>query len=94
MTKVDLKDAYFKIPVHTSHRWMLCLLVRECHYQFSCLFFGLSCAPSVFTLTLKPMTTMLRELGVKAGGIHRRHSHHGGYKGASEGTYPRLGLPP
>ena len=65
MTKVDLKDAYFMIPIHTSHRRLLRLCVRDRHYQFTCLPFGLSCAPWVFTKTLKPVTTMLRELGVR-----------------------------
>ena len=65
MTKVDLKDAYFMIPIHTSDRPALRFSVRERHYQFTCLPFGLSCAPWVFTKTLKPVTTMLRELGVR-----------------------------
>ena len=34
-------------------------------YQFSCLPFGLSCAPWVFTKTLKPVLTLLKELGVR-----------------------------
>ena len=45
MTRVDLKDSYFMIPVNTSHRWMLHLLVRECDYQFTCLPCRLSCVP-------------------------------------------------
>ena len=35
------------------------------HYQYTCLPFGLSCAPWVFTKTLKPVLTLLRELGVR-----------------------------
>ena len=45
LTKVDLKDAYFIIPFHKSHRWMLHLCVREHHYQFPCLPFGLPVLP-------------------------------------------------
>ena len=34
-------------------------------YQFNCLLFGLSCAPCVFTKTLKPIAAQLRQLGVR-----------------------------
>ena len=34
-------------------------------YQFNCLLFGLSSAPSVFTKTLKPVEALLREMGVR-----------------------------
>ena len=65
MTKVDLKDAYFMIPIQASDRPVLRFSARERSYQFTCLPFGLSCAPWVFTKTLKPVTAMLRELGVR-----------------------------
>ena len=64
MTKVDLKDTYFMIPMHSSDRSALCFKVQSRHYQYTCLPFGLSCAPWVFTKTLKPALTQLRELGV------------------------------
>ena len=89
MTKVYLKDAYFMIPVNISHRWMLRLLIKECHYQFTCLPFGLSSTPWVFTKTFKKVTTMLRELG---GGDKRERDggdkgeRHGGCKGDKRGT--------
>ena len=44
---------------------MLHLCVREWYYQFTCLLFGLSCAPWVFALTLKPVTTILSELRIR-----------------------------
>ena len=65
MTKVDLKDTYFMIPVHNSNRPLLHLIARRRHYQFTCLPFGLSCVPRVFTKTLKPVAAMLRELGIR-----------------------------
>ena len=53
--KVDLKDAYFAVPIH---------LRFKC-YQFQCLPFSLSSAPWVFTKTLKPALALLREMGVR-----------------------------
>ena len=51
-------------PKHSSDRSALCFKVQSHHYQYICLPFGLSCAPWVFTKTLKPALTQLRELGV------------------------------
>ena len=73
MTKVDLKDAYFMIPIHSSSRSALHFSNQNQFYQFSRLPFGLSCAPWVFIKTPKPVLTLLRELGVRLV-ANRRHS--------------------
>ena len=65
MTKVDLKDAYFMIQIQATDRPVLRFFARERSYQFTCLPFGLFCAPWVFTKTLKPVVTLFRELGVR-----------------------------
>ena len=65
LTKVDLKDAYFMVPIHEIERKYLRFQVKGSYYQFTCLPFGLSCAPWVFTRTLRPVMAMLRELGVR-----------------------------
>ena len=65
LAKIDLKDAYFAIPIHPDHRCYLRFASKGSTYQFTCLPFGLSSAPWVFTKTLKPAIALLRELGVR-----------------------------
>ena len=65
MTQVDLKDAYFMVPIHEEDRAFLKFLFKERTYQFKCLPFGLACAPWVFTKTLKPLAAQLRQLGMR-----------------------------
>ena len=65
MVKVGLKDAYFTIPIHPNHQSYLRFMVGQKHYQFTCLPFGLSCAPWVFTKVMKPISIFLRSMGVR-----------------------------
>ena len=44
MTKVDLKDAYFMVPIHKEDRAFLKFSFKERTYQFKYLPFGLACA--------------------------------------------------
>ena len=46
---IDLKDAYFQIPVHPSSRKLLCFVSNGTVYQFKALCFRLATAPQVFT---------------------------------------------
>ena len=59
------KNAYFTIPIHTDHQPYLRFIVGQEHYQFTCVPFGLSCAPWVFTKVMKPIAIFLRARGVR-----------------------------
>ena len=65
MAKVDLKDAYFSIPIHPEHKRFLCFPLGDRVYQFTCLPFGLASAPWFFTKTLRPVAALVRELGMR-----------------------------
>ena len=65
LAKLDLKDAYFTVPIVREHQKYLRFAVDEIRYQFTCLPFGLSCAPWAFTKVLKPVVAFLRSLRVR-----------------------------
>jgi hypothetical protein len=65
MAKIDLQDAYFMVPIHGEHRGYLAFCLEGITYHFSCLPFGLSSAPWVFTKTLKPAMALLRGMGFR-----------------------------
>ena len=65
MAKIDLKDAYFLVPVMKDHQKFLQFQWQGCTYQFHCLPFGLSCAPRTFTKLMKPVVALLRERGIR-----------------------------
>ena len=63
MASIDLKDAYYSVPIAKSHRKYLRFFWREQLYQFTCLPNGLSCGPRKFTKLLKPALTELHLKG-------------------------------
>ena len=65
LVKIDLKDAYFAIPIREESRKFLSFSMADKNYQFTCLPFGLASAPWVFTKTLRPVVALGRELGVR-----------------------------
>ena len=65
MAKLDLKEAYFSVPISYQSRSFLQFQWKDKLLQFTCLPFGLSSAPFVFTKLLRPVLASVRELGVR-----------------------------
>ena len=55
LTSIDLKDAYFSIPIHPDYRKYLRFSWNNNILEFACLAFGLASAPRIFTKILKPV---------------------------------------
>lgn len=63
MASVDLKDAYYSIPIAEEDRKLLMFQWKGKYYQFTCLPNGLSSSPRIFTKILKPVYACLRSIG-------------------------------
>ena len=59
-TKIDLKDAYYTIPVSPSHQKYLKFANNQDLYKFTCLPNGYCHGPRKFTKVLKPPLSTLR----------------------------------
>lgn len=64
MSTLDLKDAYFSIPICKKHRKFLRFKFDGSLYEFNCLPFGLCSAPYIFTKIMKPILEHLRSKGI------------------------------
>ena len=65
LASVDLKDAYFQIPIHHSSRKLLRFVMDGMVHQFKVLCFGLSTAPQVFTRVLATVSAWAHSCGVR-----------------------------
>ena len=65
MCKIDLKDAYFAVPLHSSSQKYIKFKWKGNLHQFLCLYFGLSSGPTVFTKFMKIRISVMRELNVR-----------------------------
>ena len=63
MASIDLKDAYYSVPITREDRKYLRFLWQGTLFQFTCLPNGLSCAPRKFTKFLKPALSELHLRG-------------------------------
>lgn len=62
---IDLKDAYFHVPVARPHWRFLRFAFRGRHYQFRVLPFGLSLSPRVFSRCIAAALSPLQARGLK-----------------------------
>ena len=63
MASVDLKDAYYTVPIHKDHQKVLKFEFKGCLYKYTCLPNCLSSAPRIFTKLLKPVYSTLHNQG-------------------------------
>ena len=61
---IDLKDAYFHIPIHPASRKYLRICLDKEVYQFKALPFGISSAPWLFTKIFKQIAVFLRNRNI------------------------------
>ena len=65
IVSLDLKDTYFSVPIFRPHCKYLDFIWRDQRYDFTCLPFGYSLAPRVFTKIFKPIVAQLRVNGLR-----------------------------
>ena len=63
MASIDLKDAYYSVPIALTDRKFLRFRWRNHLYQYSVMPNGLACAPRYFTKLLNPVFAYLRKQG-------------------------------
>jgi len=63
---IDLKDAYYSVPIAADSQKLLKFYFGGHLYQFTCLPNGLACAPRIFTKLLKPVYAHLRAKGFES----------------------------
>jgi hypothetical protein len=64
MINIDLKEAYFLVPIHESHTKFLRFYLEDTLYEFISLPFGICSAPFIFTKILQPVAAYLRSQGL------------------------------
>ena len=65
MCKLDLKDAYFTVPLSTRSRKLVRFWWKGKLYEFLCIAFGLGPASRIFTKLLKVPISILRRLNIR-----------------------------
>ena len=65
MYKIDMRNAYWTVPVHREDRTFLAFQWKGKTYQWSVWTFGLGPIPRSFTKLMKPVMAALRKMGLK-----------------------------
>lgn len=65
MASIDLRHAYYSIPIAEKYQRFLCFTWNGKCYSFVCMPNGIAFAPRLFTKLLKPVYACLREKGFK-----------------------------
>ena len=63
MASIDIKDAYYSVPIHSEYRKYLRFMWNGKVFQFSCLPNGLASGPRKYTKMMKPVYSTLRQQG-------------------------------
>ena len=71
-TSVDLKDAYFHVPIYPPHRKYLRFAFQGICYEYRVLPFGLSLSPRVFVRCTEAAIAPLRRQGIPLGHVSGR----------------------
>lgn len=64
MATLDLKDAYYMVPIDPDHKKYIRFQFQDKLYEFNCLPMGLATAPYMFTKLLKPIFRFFRQQGI------------------------------
>lgn len=62
---LDLKDAYFHVPIHPAYRKFLRFSIQNIQYQFRAMCFGPTVAPRTFTKIVSVVTAYLRMYNIR-----------------------------
>ncbi|KAM9954998.1 hypothetical protein ACTFIW_000828 [Dictyostelium discoideum] len=62
MVKLDIKKAYLHVLVDPQYRDLFRFVWKGSHYRWETMPFGLSTAPRIFTMLLRPVLRMLRDI--------------------------------
>ena len=62
--KIDLKNAYYSVPIRVEDRDWFRFTWGDLHLRFTCLPQGFASAPRIFTKLLKPLFSHFRSLGI------------------------------